>query len=578
MQTLLLVDADPVSRCLLDIHLRKEGYTVTVAVDAADALERVDSTWPDIVVTDTGPAELDGFELVRRMRAIEGLSDTPAVFLGTRLPLDDRKRASDLGVDEYLTKPIFLRELSARIQFLLAKRTRRRMDEEALSPGGTGRPVGSTRDLALIDVIRNFEAMQKSGVVRLRNGMHEAHIFFRDGNVVDADLGPLRGEAAIHRALLWDDASFEVEFRPVGNEDAIGRSTQAVVMSGMRRMDEWVRLCAQVKPLAALLDIQPPLLLDRLNSLTEIPEGLRALVPQSPWSEPRSLPTENGLTPKTGRGPIAPPDARAEAASALPLPQSALPLPQEDVPVPSSPLRMPSQRPSAAPWTREVDPTADELAAGVPRAIGATEKRVLAASAAAALILCAVFGLRSLRAHQLRESDAARSGNFAGAAATGATGGAVSVFPLAAGIPTAAIEREPGASASAGEPNAQPVSRSAVAPSIPMAANGSLAAIESPDTRARGQERALDVKFEFHSLSPLVRDAHRALLKGDTEGATTLAQKAVSEAPADANSWLTLAAAHKASGDLAGADDAYRGCIAQAQTVGVMNCRALLTR
>ncbi len=46
--------------------------------------------------------------------------------------------------------------------------------------------------------------------------------------------------------------------------------------------------------------------------------------------------------------------------------------------------------------------------------------------------------------------------------------------------------------------------------------------------------------------------------------------------PADAEGWLTLAAARKAAGDLAGARDAYRRCVASARTFGVMSCRALV--
>ena len=55
----------------------------------------------------------------------------------------------------------------------------------------------------------------------------------------------------------------------------------------------------------------------------------------------------------------------------------------------------------------------------------------------------------------------------------------------------------------------------------------------------------------------------------------SLAQQAAAASPYDAEGWLTLAAARKASGDLAGARDAYAQCIAKAHTVGVMSCRAL---
>ncbi len=86
------------------------------------------------------------------------------------------------------------------------------------------------------------------------------------------------------------------------------------------------------------------------------------------------------------------------------------------------------------------------------------------------------------------------------------------------------------------------------------------------------------MKAVLHARSPLVRDAERALLRGETDKALALAQKAVDANPVDADAWLTLAAAKKASGDMAGARAAYQQCIAKASTAGVMNCRVLAAR
>ena len=106
-------------------------------------------------------------------------------------------------------------------------------------------------------------------------GTQEAHIYFRDGKVVDAELGRLRGEEAIYRALIWNEAAFEVEFKTIGNEDVIGGSTQAILMEGMRRVDEWGRLCEQLPPLTTVFEIDHQQLLDRLN---EIPDELNGIL------------------------------------------------------------------------------------------------------------------------------------------------------------------------------------------------------------------------------------------------------------------------------------------------------------
>src|SRR5262249_42207261 len=92
---------------------------------------------------------------------------------------------------------------------------------------------------------------------------------------VDAELDRLRGEEAIYRALIWNEATFEVEFKSIANDDVIEGSTQALLMEGMRRVDEWGRLCEQLPPLSTLFEIDHRQLLERLN---EIPDELNGIL------------------------------------------------------------------------------------------------------------------------------------------------------------------------------------------------------------------------------------------------------------------------------------------------------------
>jgi Domain of unknown function (DUF4388) len=129
--------------------------------------------------------------------------------------------------------------------------------------------------MAVVDLLQTFELSRKSGVVHLRTGSQEGHIYFRDGKVVDAELGRLRGEEAIYRALIWNEAAFEVEFNAITNDDVIGGSTQAILMEGMRRVDEWGRLCEQLPALSTIFEIDHEQLLERLN---EIPDELNGIL------------------------------------------------------------------------------------------------------------------------------------------------------------------------------------------------------------------------------------------------------------------------------------------------------------
>ncbi len=320
-QKLLLVDADPRSVRVLEVSLKKAGYSVTTATDGLDALAKIESLTPDLVLTDTRLPKLDGYTLVRTLKERTEWSAIPVVFLTSQKSIEDKIRGLELGVEDYLTKPIFVRELIARVNLLLAKRTQENIAATKPTTSGRTRFSGSTQDMAIVDLLQTFEVSRKSGVVHLRGAAQDARIYFRDGKVVDAELGRLRGEEAIYRALIWNDALFEVEFKPIQSEDVIGGSTQAILMEGMRRVDEWGRLCEQLPPLSTVFEIDHEQLLERLNEIPDELNGIlrlfdsaRALsdvVDDSPFEDLSTLSTITklyfeGLYPPVERWPLSP--------------------------------------------------------------------------------------------------------------------------------------------------------------------------------------------------------------------------------------------------------------------------------
>jgi hypothetical protein len=204
----------------------------------------------------------------------------------------------------------------------------------------------------------------------------------------------------------------------------------------------------------------------------------------------------------------------------------------------------------------------------VPGASTRKNQRIALMAAGAAAALLVVLGLQSIHARNVREAEQAREGlPIATAAAAPAPPNEPPMSPvnaIAAAAPATPEPAEPGAASAtaidAPAPGADTLGAASATPAAPA---------------VDGHEKMLDVKTDLHSRSPLVRDAQRALLKGDTARAIALAQQAVATNSADADGWLTLAAARKASGDGSGARDAYTQCIAKGYTVGVMSCRAL---
>lgn len=271
---LLLVDQDPNSRTVLEVSLKKAGYVVTTSQDGLDALSKIEVSSPDMVLTDTRLPGIDGFELVKRMKDRPEMAAIPVVFLSSRRSVEDKVRSFELGVEDYLTKPIFVRELIARINVLLNRRAQERIAARAPGAGRT-RFTGSILDMAVVDLLQTFEVSRKSGVLRVTNKNQEAVISLRDGAVVDAALGQLRGVEVVYRTLVWNEGQFEVEFTPVDAPDIIGQSTQGLLMEGMRRLDEWTRLLEQLPPLSTRLRVDPEQMRERLH---EIPDEVNKIL------------------------------------------------------------------------------------------------------------------------------------------------------------------------------------------------------------------------------------------------------------------------------------------------------------
>ncbi len=124
---LLVVEDDPNIVELLSASLRFAGFDVSAATNGAAAIASARESHPDLVVLDVMLPDLDGFEVIRRMR--DGGVRTPVVFLTARDATDDKIRGLTLGGDDYVTKPFSLEELTARIRAVL-RRTSGELDDQ----------------------------------------------------------------------------------------------------------------------------------------------------------------------------------------------------------------------------------------------------------------------------------------------------------------------------------------------------------------------------------------------------------------------------------------------------------------
>src|ERR671938_1583258 len=116
----LVVDDDARIAAALRRALLYEGYAVEVAPDGQTALNRVRERMPDLVILDVMMPGLDGFEVVKRLRA-DGDGSVAILMLTARDGTADRVHGLDLGADDYLVKPFAYEELLARVRALLRR-------------------------------------------------------------------------------------------------------------------------------------------------------------------------------------------------------------------------------------------------------------------------------------------------------------------------------------------------------------------------------------------------------------------------------------------------------------------------
>lgn len=116
---ILLVEDEVSLAMIVKDALEEEGYEVAIACDGLEGLEQYFREHPALIIADVMMPEVDGFEMVRRIRRMDKV--VPVLFLSARSSVDDIVFGFGLGANDYLRKPFSLRELIARVKALTVK-------------------------------------------------------------------------------------------------------------------------------------------------------------------------------------------------------------------------------------------------------------------------------------------------------------------------------------------------------------------------------------------------------------------------------------------------------------------------
>jgi DNA-binding response OmpR family regulator/cellulose synthase/poly-beta-1,6-N-acetylglucosamine synthase-like glycosyltransferase len=115
-RSILVVDDEPINQQLLNSILSKAGFDVIIASNGKEALQRVNETTPDIIISDIMMSEMDGFSFLKELRSKSVTAFIPVIFLSSKSSCEDIIDGLNLGADDYLSKPFDPEILLARVK------------------------------------------------------------------------------------------------------------------------------------------------------------------------------------------------------------------------------------------------------------------------------------------------------------------------------------------------------------------------------------------------------------------------------------------------------------------------------
>lgn len=227
----LVVDGDPEESTVLELRLIEQGFEVQQAHQtdiAFKVLERLKGEI-DVVIAELDLKPNDGFALLTEVRKRDWGKKLPWVVVTGRSGRADAQRAFDLGVADYMTKPVSSDLLVAKVKQVL--------ERDAAQTGRRG-VSGSLTEMGLPDMVQILWHGRKTGALKIRAGGESGEIHFVHGLVYNAMWANQRGEEAFYGLLKLMEGEFSLDPNFEAPQQVIQASPEALLLEGMRRLDE----------------------------------------------------------------------------------------------------------------------------------------------------------------------------------------------------------------------------------------------------------------------------------------------------------------------------------------------------
>jgi DNA-binding response OmpR family regulator len=231
---LLLVEDNPMVRDMLRQGL-DSICSVSAISDGTDALLKAIEAPPDLIVY-TLPG-LDGRQLVEKLKSRAGTAKIPIILFASRSDINEKLKMLQDAVEDFIEKPFFTKDAIKRIKRLVDRITLEKMAREA---PGESVLRGSLAQMNIMDLFQSLEMGHKTCLLTLTNNGQSCKMYFNDGQVNHAIFGSgeVKGDEAVYKTMGWMDGSFSIDFAQSSKEQTITKSTQGLLMEGLRLLDE----------------------------------------------------------------------------------------------------------------------------------------------------------------------------------------------------------------------------------------------------------------------------------------------------------------------------------------------------
>ena len=179
---------------------------------------------------------LDGRQLLEKLKSRAGAARVPFILMASRTDLNEKLKGVRDSVEDFLEKPFYIREAGTHLKHVIDKVALEKMAREAGNNGSTLN--GSLAQMNVIDLLQSLELGRKNCALALTNNNDRCDLYFSEGQINHATYGPLVGDDAVFKVLLWTGGNFKIDFAGTSSEQTTTRSTQGLLMEGLRQLDE----------------------------------------------------------------------------------------------------------------------------------------------------------------------------------------------------------------------------------------------------------------------------------------------------------------------------------------------------